>query len=305
MIFFLYALRGKHGRTQQSKQNSKKKGKQQTPSRILKKITCEIKRFVIILNINNMNSFINIKKNFKKNSILMVIVTVVASCFVVGCDNNEFNRDFTLSKSEYESILKKEMDDLIARNGRMEESFFFIHGMPVWESAKWVNVDSKDMLVIPLLSGNNHKKHIVGVVKNGKISAVITESGTSQNRILSLYNNVLYDSELSPSFRLKNGNEAQYLLLNGGSAEALFAAVSGDNTYNSQATAGTLSINATSTGSSGDSSGDVGHAWIAFTDNSGNTTTFGTWGNQGSVEYHVNREVGYTGVSYSISITLD
>jgi hypothetical protein len=257
----------------------------------------------------------------KKNNILKTTITVIvffAGCFMTGCTNDELLTDSILSKSksEYENILKKEIDGLIAQSGRLEESFFFLHGMPVWESSKWVNVDSKDMLVVPLLSNNNHnKKHIIGVVENGKISAVITElsdTNISKNRIFSLNNQVLYDGELSTlSPRLKkddNESAGDLLLLNGGSVEMLFtAANSADITYDSQATAGTLSINAMSSGSSNDSSGDVGHAWITFTDNSGNITTLGTWGNQGSVEYRVNieRDNGYVGVSYSIQITYD
>jgi hypothetical protein len=199
---------------------------------------------------------------------------------------------------------------LIAQSGRLEESFFFIHGMPIWESSKWVDVNAKDMLVVPLLSNNNHnKKYIIGVVENGKISAVITElseTDISKNRIFSLNNKTLYDSEIPPSIlRLKNGNEADYLLLNGGTAQALFAAANGAASYNPQANAGTLSIRATSSGTAS-SSNTAGHAWIEFTSTSGNTTTFGTWGNQGSVEYYVNKEKDYdtsNAFSYSIPIT--
>jgi hypothetical protein len=227
---------------------------------------------------------------------------------MTGCQKEDFGTDSMLSKDEYESILKKEIDGLIAQSGRLEESFFYLHGLPVWENSKWVNVDSKDMLVVPLLSSNDHyKKYIVGVVENGKISAVITELSEieiSKNRIFSLNNQVLYDGELSTFIpRLKDDNEvAENLLLNGGSAQTLFAAVNGANTtYNSQASAGTLCIVAgyeNSSGSSG-SSGSLnpGHAWIQFADNSGNLTTFSIWGNQGSQEYHTNIELNRTWTS--------
>jgi hypothetical protein len=244
----------------------------------------------------------------------IVIAIFVASCFMTGCQEEEDWTDsgISINKNEYESILKKEIDGLIAKSGRLEESFFYLHGMPLWENSQWVNVDSKDMLVVPLLGSNNHnKKHIIGVVENGKISAVITELSEvdiSKNRIFSLDNQVLYDGKLSTfSPRLKDGGEiAGNLLLNGGSAQTLFAAVNDtDATYNSQANAGTLSIYATASGSSDGSSADFGHAWIKFEDNFGNVTTFGTWGNQGSVEYHINieRDNNYTGDSYSIPIT--
>jgi hypothetical protein len=239
-----------------------------------------------------------------------VIAIFVASCFMTGCTNDPYWANSTLSKNEYESILKKEINGLIAQSGRLEESFFFLHGMPVWESLKWVNVDSKDMLVIPLLSSNSQsKKHIVGVVENEKISAVITElfeTDISRNQIFSLNNQVLYNGESSTfSPRLKNGSEVEYLLLNGGSAQALFNAVENAGTsYNQYAIVGTLTINVIDVSGSASSSNTSGHAWIEFADNSGNTTTFGTWGNQGAVEYDINREKDYVAdASYSVSIT--
>jgi hypothetical protein len=222
---------------------------------------------------------------------------------VTGCTNDEFWTNSTFSKSEYETILKKEIDGLIAKSGRLEESFFIVHGMPVWESSTWVNVDNKDMLVVPLLSSSNQsKKHIVGVVENGKISAVITD--LSENRIFSLNNKILYDELSLFAPRLKNNNnEATNLLAGGGGyAQALFAAANGTATYNPNATAGTLTIKVSDAASS---FFWEGHAWLEFTDNSGNSTTFSTWGNQDR-EYLVNYEKRnnyYADAIYSVSIT--
>jgi hypothetical protein len=245
--------------------------------------------------------------------VCLATIIVVASCFVTGCTNDEYWSDSTLSKNEYESILKKEIDGLITKSGRLEESFFYLHGMPVWESSKWVNIDDKDMLVVPLLSSKDHnKKYIIGIVENGKISTVITElseTDVSKNRILALNNQVLYDAELSTlNPRLKNGNEvAGNLLLNGGSAQTLFAAANGANTtYNSQAIAGTLCIVVGySSSSSSSSSSDFGHAWIQFTDNFGNITTIGLWGNQNN-DYNTNLELesNWSAItSHCVSIT--
>jgi hypothetical protein len=239
----------------------------------------------------------------------VAIVIALLAGVMVGCQKEEFESDFTLPKSDYENILKKKVGDLMAQNGLLEESFLFIHGLPVWEESRWVNVNSKDMLVVPLLSSGLNKKYVIGTVDGRDISAVITElSGTdiSKNRILALNNATLYDNGAIVSrIRLKSGNEADDLLQNGGSAQDLFAAANSGGTYDSNANAGTLTLKASTSGNSSSTSMN-GHAWIEYTDNSGNTTTFSTWGNRGSVEYLINEEKKYTYSdvsSYSVSIS--
>lgn len=73
-----------------------------------------------------------------------------------------------------------------------------VQGLPIWEKAKWVNVNSKDMVVVPLLNDSKNSKCIVGVVVEGKITAVVVElskTRSANNRIFSLKRNrVLYEN---------------------------------------------------------------------------------------------------------------
>jgi hypothetical protein len=244
-------------------------------------------------------------RKYKNNSLLLIVIAAtIASCFMTGCDRSDIWEDVTLTKSDYENILKREVDDLIAQSGLLEQSFLYIHGLPIWENSKWVNINSKDMLVVPLLSSNSfNKKHIIGVVKDRTISAVIVElceADISKNKMFILSGELVFSVP-----RLKSNDEAQYLLSDGGSAQDLFAAANAGSTYNPNANAGTLAINAISSGTAS-SSNTSGHAWIEYTDANGNTTTFGTWGNQGDTQYFVNKEKEYTysgASSYSVSIT--
>lgn len=64
-----------------------------------------------------------------------------------------------------------------------------VQGLPIWEKAKWVNVNSKDMVVVPLLNDSKNSKCIVGVVVEGKITAVVVElskTRSANNRIFRL-----------------------------------------------------------------------------------------------------------------------
>jgi hypothetical protein len=205
------------------------------------------------------------KNRFKNNSILFIVITMmVTGCFMAGCDKDDIWEDVALTKSDYENILKKEVDGLIAQSGHLEQSFLYTHGLPIWEDSKWVNINSKDMLVVPLLSSNSlNKKHIVGVVTDRTISAVIVElceTDMSKNRMFALNEEIVLSIP-----RLKNNNEVQDLLLNGGSAQDLYAAANAGSTYNPTANAGTLTIKATSSGTAS-SSNTSGHAWIEYTE---------------------------------------
>jgi hypothetical protein len=250
-------------------------------------------------------------KQIFKNRIFglgVILISIIAFGIIgQGCQQEDFWTDSTLSKDEYKSILKKEIDGLIAKSGRLEESFFFLHGMPVWESAKWVSADSKEMLVVPLLSSSDqNKKYIVGIVKNEKILAVITElseADTSKNRICSLNNQILYDGRFPASRpRLKSGYEiVENLLLNGGGVYDLFHAIYGSYaSYSPQAIAGTLCI---VVGYATGSIFDMGHAWMQFTDDYGDqTTTFGLWPeSQGG--YQINHEYDSSWNSWIMSCT--
>jgi len=238
---------------------------------------------------------------------LALVLVASLGIFVQSCSQEDDvinSIDVKLSKSEYEAILKTEVDSLIAKAGPMGENFLTQQGLPIWESKQWVATNSQDMLVIPLLGIGENKKCIIGVITKNTITPVIMEISAidkSQSKIYSLTNQLLYDSNkgLFVSIpRLKSDNEcdaaqqaAENLLQNGGDASSLYNAYYGSNaTYNSNENAGDLSINVTDDASSSSSSLYVGHAWISYTDKCGNTTTFGTWGNQGTKEYFVNKE---------------
>ena len=248
---------------------------------------------------------------FSKTKIYGCIVACIISAGVLiqGCsDETDVLGDslhkITLSRSDYETILKKEVNALFYQEGELKESFLMTHGLPIWEEIKWVNINSKDMLIVPLLCGGDNQKCIIGVVKNGSIVPVITELSTidtSKKRIFSLDNKLLYkNNELilwTPI--LKQGGEnnsstsqrvTEDLLKDGGTAEDLYkAANENSSTYNANSKAGTLSIRSSSTGASS-SLNTSGHSWVEYTDNYGNTTTFGTWGNQNDGQYLINRE---------------
>lgn len=87
---------------------------------------------------------------------------------------------------------------------RLRKSFLQVQGLPIWEKAKWVNVNSKDMVVVPLLNDSKNSKCIVGVVVEGKITAVVVElskTRSANNRIFSLKRNrVLYENGKLRSF---------------------------------------------------------------------------------------------------------
>lgn len=222
-------------------------------------------------------------------------------------------------KVKYEDSLKKDIDDLISKRGDLEKSFFMTQGLPMWNNAKWVTINSKDMLVIPLFDGTK-SKCIVGVVIEGKMAAVVTEISRTRsfnNKIYSLKNKLLYNGNELLSFvtRTKTDDIEKYssasekaakdLLSSGGSARDLFEAANGsDMSYDEEDIAGSLSIYASSSGSAS-SFNTSGHAWIEFTDTYGNTTTFGTWGNREAGEYLVNEEKAYgmTGSSRELNIS--
>ena len=269
------------------------------------------------------------KLNYKNQKIQIFSLGLTLACmistgiFVQSCsqEDDEIFTEVKLSKSEYEAIFKNEVDNLIAKAGPMGESFLMQQGLPIWENMQWVATNSQDMLMVPLLGTGENKKCIVGVVTQKTITPVIIELSAidrSKNRIFSLDNRLLYDNgKLVTSIpRLKSDDEcsaaqqaAENLLQNGGQVQSLYNAYYGSNsTYNANAYAGYLSINASSNGSASSFNAD-GHAWISYTNYCGNTTTFGTWGYNPftggtGAGYYVNAEKNYLGGdSYSVQIT--
>ena len=258
------------------------------------------------------------EKIVKIVSMLSVVAAIVIAVMLAGCQKEMKPDGLMKPKSDYEAMLKQEVNVLLSQKGLGEESFLMVHGLPSWENLQWVHIESKDMIVVPLLTNGENKKCILGVVTHESITAIITELSavnSSENRIFSLNNKLLYDKtgvKISSS-RLKNGNEngyqaymdAQYLLWIGGSAQLIYNAAYGSGSgYNGNANAGTLSINASSSGNPS-STNISGHAWIGYTDNFGNYMTIGTWGNQQYAQYFVNLEIekNMSGVSHSVPIT--
>ena len=260
---------------------------------------------------------------------LFLACMVSLSFFVQSCSQEDdmvnTQNEIPLSKSEYETILKTEVDTLMSKVGPMGESFLMKQGLPVWEKRRWINANSQDMLIIPLVSSGDTKKCIIGVISKNTITPVIFQSlatDGSKNRIFSLDNRLLYDNgKLISIPRLKSDDEcaaaqqaAENLLQNGGNVQNLYNCFYGSSSYgwnegSAEFNAGTLTLNASASGEASSTNTD-GHAWITYTDNCGNTTTFGTWGfnpatpGSGDPGYYINAEQGRTAdQTYSVSIT--
>lgn len=257
-------------------------------------------------------------KKVKIVSMLSVIAAAIVfiAGMLAGCQKEVEVDGLMKPKSDYEFMLKKEVDGLLAQEGLLGESFLMMHGFPVWENLQWVKINSKNMIVVPLLTYGENKKCIVGVITKATITAVITELSavnSSENRILSLDSKLLHDKNgLKSTTRLKNGNESHQaalkLLTNGGNAQDLYNAANGSNSgYSGNLNAGNMCIMANASGS-GSSSNTSGHAWLTFTDSYGNKMTFGTWGfnpntGSGNSGYYINAELNRSGSMHCVNIT--
>ncbi|WP_159517826.1 hypothetical protein [Sunxiuqinia indica] len=237
------------------------------------------------------------KLTLKSCSILLVALGFVLFFSTLqSCSDEYLPIEDTLTKTEYEQMLKEKVASTIYKQEEMKTSFAVTQGIPLWNKLYWSENGNTKMVIVPMVSASGSKKHLVGVVQNNNIKVLVTELSGNDNATFKVYSTnhqLLYDSK-NPSvgLRLKSGTIEQFedILSNGGSAEDLYNSVWGEgSTYNEDEPLGTMRICTNEVAGSSAGTDIGGHAWIEIQIGD-DVVSFSLWNGEEGNEYHVNYE---------------